>query len=84
MQLESVIEGFRHDHATILKYRISYKNKPLGTASLYKETQNIAEMSPSDVFKQRLEKEGLDEPVRNMLMEAFRQLLEEVEQKMEE
>lgn len=84
VQLESVIENFQHDHASILKYRISWKNKPLGTASLYQETQSIAEMNPSDVFKQRLEKEGLDEPVRKMLLEAFSQLLEDVEQKSEE
>ena len=84
VQLESVIESFRNDQASILKYSIKWKNKPLGTASLYHETQSIAEMNPADVFRQRLDKEGLDEPVRAMLMDAFSQLLEEVYQNMEE
>ena len=84
LQLETIIEGFQEEHATILKYRIQFNNGPLGTASLYEETQNIAEMKPVDVFLKRLDKEGLEERPREMLLEAFSQILEEVEHRTEE
>jgi len=84
LQLEAVIENFNHDRAVVLKYRIHFANNPSGTASLYEETQNIAEMKPLDVFQKRLETEGLDESVSAMLLEAFSELLEEVELNREE
>jgi exonuclease SbcD len=79
LHLESIIGSFQHEKAVILKYRIHFINSPLGTASLYEETQSIAEMKPLDVFQRRMETEGLEESVSAMLLEAFSELLEEVE-----
>ncbi len=84
LDLEKLLEEFQHEQATILKYRIQFSNGPTGTASLYEETRNIAEMKPVDVFARRLEKEELEEPVRDMLMDAFREIMQEVELETEE
>ena len=84
LQLETLINEFEHDYATILKYRITFANSPASMASLYDENKNIAEMKPVDVFTRRMEKEGLEDETREMLLEAFIQLLEEVESKTEE
>ncbi len=82
--LESMIDEFANEGAAILKYRIIFKNKPTGMADLYDEHLNIAGMKPLDVFTNRLEKENLDEKSTGLLMNAFAEILEEVEQKTEE
>lgn len=84
LELETLIEGFKQDNARILKYRIHFVNAPLGTASLYEETKNIAEMKPEDVFRKRLDKEGLEDHTQSLLMDAFREILQEVEEKTSE
>lgn len=84
IDLETLIGEFEHEHAIILKYRIRFKNGPLGTATIYEENQNIAEMKPIEVFLKRMEKEELEENTQQILLDAFRQILDEVEQKSEE
>lgn len=84
LELETLIEGFTNDHAVILKHRISFADKPLGTASLYDTSQSIAEMKPHEVFVKRLDKEELPGATRDMLLEAFREVLEEVQQSFHE
>ncbi|TVQ17898.1 MAG: exonuclease subunit SbcD [Bacteroidetes bacterium] len=84
MDLETVIEDFKHENATILKYRIRFANAALGSASLYDESQRISEMKAEDVFVKRLDREELPEPTRDMLLDAFREILDEVEQTREE
>ena len=80
LQLEDLIENFPGGSATILKYRMQFANGSVGTASLYDDTQHISDMKPEDVFIRRIEKEGLEEHTRDMLLDAFRQILQEVEQ----
>ena len=84
LQLEALIDAFPGVNATILKYRILFAGNPVGTASLYEASQHISDIKPEDVFIRRLEKEGLEERTHEMLLDAFRQLLEEVEQNAEE
>ncbi len=84
LDLETVIEDFKHENATILKYRIRFANGALGTASLYDESQRISEMKAEDVFVKRLDKEELPDPTRDMLLDAFREILDEVDQTREE
>ncbi len=84
LELETIIENFKHENAIILKYRIRFANGPLGTAALYDETQSIAEMKPADVFAKRLDKEELEDNTRKMLLDAFMQILEDVELSREE
>lgn len=82
--LEALIEDFEHEHATILKYRIQFANTPPGTAGLYEENQNIAEMNPREVFIKKLDKEGIEETTRQLLLDAFNQIMEDVEHKTKE
>lgn len=82
--LESMIDEFANEGATILKYRIIFKNKPTSMTDLYDENQDIAAMKPLNVFRNRLDKENLDEKSTKLLMEAFTEIMEEVEQKTEE
>jgi len=84
LQLEDLIDHFYNEKATILKHRIQFAGGPLGTASLYDETQHIADMKPVDVFVRRLDREELEDHTRDKLLDAFRQILEEVEQQREE
>lgn len=84
LDLETVIEGFKHEYAVILKRRISFADKSIGTASLYDTSQSIAEMKPEEVFVKRLDKEELPDNTRELLLEAFRDVMEEVQQSIHE
>ncbi|MFN3555648.1 MAG: exonuclease SbcCD subunit D C-terminal domain-containing protein [Bacteroidales bacterium] len=84
LQLEDLIANVKPENAEILKYRIRFSRAEVGSAALYEEHQSIAGMKPADVFTRRLEKEELDDNTRQKLLEAFAELLQEVEQNMEE
>jgi exonuclease SbcD len=84
IELESIIDEFGHDKAAIIKYRIQFKKGDARLSDMYEETQNIAGMKPANVFKNRLEKENLGEKTQELLLAAFAEILEEVEQKTEE
>lgn len=84
LELEAMAGEFRNDSAQVLKYRITFSNKPAGTASLYDINVNIEDLKPADVFKRKLENENVDEETSQLLNEAFNELLEEVRQKEEE
>jgi DNA repair protein SbcD/Mre11 len=79
-----MIANFRNGKARILKYSIRFANQSAGTASLYGDTESITDLKPMDVFEKRMERENLEEATRDLLRDAFRELLEEVEQQTKE
>ena len=84
VELEEMIGNFYNDKARILKHSIRFSSQPAGTASLYGDIESITDLKPMDVFEKRMERENLEESTRDMLRDAFRELLEEVEQQTKE
>lgn len=78
IELESLLDGFNHPHAQIVKHRVRFLNKVSGSSKLFSPEQVLEDIQPIEVFEKRLEKEGLPEQSRDMLMEAFREILEEI------
>jgi DNA repair protein SbcD/Mre11 len=74
--LELAIDAFKGDNASIIKHRIQFKNKVEGTAKLYSISQHIEDLKPRDVFIKRLESEPLMPKSRTMILEAFEEILE--------
>jgi exonuclease SbcD len=81
MELESLLDAFDHPHAQIVKHRVRFLNKVSGSSKLFAADQVLEDIQPIEVFEKRLEKEGLPEQSREMLMDAFREILEEVNRK---
>ena len=64
----------------ILKGKTIFKSGTKDTSDLFKEGENIEDLTPVEVFTKILESEELDEEKEKELQEAFLELLEIVEQ----
>lgn len=78
VQLESLLENFDHPHALVVKRRVRFKNTVSGSGQVFSPDSVLEDIQPLDVFEKRLEREDLPQESRDMLLEAFREILEEV------
>ena len=69
---------FKNDDYEIVKTKIHWKDRVLGTSELYAEQENLADLQPKDVFSKLLDTQELNEEVKAELNQAFNLLLEEV------
>jgi exonuclease SbcD len=58
--------------------KLTYKNKVAGTAQLFATGENVASLSPKEIFLKRIEGDEIETQTRNELVEAFDELLREV------
>ncbi len=84
IDLENLSNSFTNDWMEILKYRIQFNNQPIGIAGQYVSGTNIEELKPSDVFERKIQSEDIEDKTKKILLDAFQELLEEVEQMDEE
>mgnify|MGYP000737109380 CR=1 FL=1 len=63
----------------ILKSKTIFDEGTKDTADLFQEGENIEDLQPQEVFSKLLDQEEIDEDKTAMLMEAFVELLEEVQ-----
>lgn len=80
-ELNDLITVFDDESATVLKHKISFKNEVKSSEELFVEGQNLEDISEKSMLQKRLEKENsLSDEHRTLMMEAFTELLQMVEQ----
>lgn len=78
--LEALIDEFNSPHAQVVKHRVNFRNVISGTGQLYDPSQQIEDLKPKDVFEKKLERSELDECQKELLREAFNEILQQIEQ----
>jgi exonuclease SbcD len=66
-----------HDFAIVIS-KLTYQNKVTGTAQLFAIGENVASLSPKEIFLKRIEGDEIEAKTRRELVEAFDELLREV------
>ncbi len=79
--LENLIDDFNNPRAQVVKHRVHFKNMISGTNQLYDSSQHIENLRPADVFEKKLERSGLGQRQKELLREAFTEILQALEQK---
>jgi DNA repair protein SbcD/Mre11 len=80
-ELNDLINVFDDENAIVLKHKISFKNEVKSSEELFVEGQNLEDISEKLMLQKRLEKENtLSDAHRDLVMEAFTELLLMVEQ----
>lgn len=77
-KLETLEEEFENEGSQIVKSRVRFINKIKGTDEMYSVEKNIEDLAPKDVFLKRLESEDLSDDTKDLLIEAFDEILEKV------
>ena len=71
-------QEFENRDFAIVISKLTYKNKVAGTAQLFATGENVASLSPKEIFLKRIEGDEIETQTRNELVEAFDELLREV------
>jgi exonuclease SbcD len=66
-----------HDFAIVIS-KLTYQNKVTGTAQLFAIGENVASLSPKEIFLKRIEGDEIEAKTRRELVEAFDELLREI------
>ena len=75
-----MLREFEKKDFKIIKPRLTFENRQKEASELFTVGTEIEDLTPRDVFERRLESETLDDDTRALLLEAFTELLEEVQQ----
>jgi exonuclease SbcD len=78
VNLYKFIKEFQSDEAEILTYKFKFANKPSDIYQLYGENRNIEDLTPKEVLLKKLEREAVEEDKKNLIVEAFDELLSEI------
>jgi len=78
--LEELIATWNNPKASIIKHRIQFLDAPKGTGELYDTSKHIEELDPVDVFDKKMERSGIAQEQKQMLKEAFHEILEHIYQ----
>lgn len=78
--LESLIDAFNSPQAQVVKHRVNFSNVVSGTHQLYDTSQHIEDLRPKDVFEKKMERSELEEAQKEMLREAFIEIIQHIEQ----
>lgn len=79
LELDTLVVEFAKEGAQIVKHRATFQNQVRGTAELFDPSQQLEDLKPMDVFEKRLAREDYDEETKALVTEAFRELLDEVQ-----
>ncbi|MDH5381318.1 MAG: exonuclease SbcCD subunit D C-terminal domain-containing protein [Cyclobacteriaceae bacterium] len=80
VMLEQLVESFKPEKARIIKYRYAFNSRMEGTAQIFESNSGIEDLNPQEVFHRKLDAESFDEKARNLLEEAFNEILQEIQQ----
>ena len=77
--LDSMVTDFKHEGFEIVKQRAQFKNRVQGASELYKHEQQLEDLKPKEVFMELIAKHDYGEEEKNEILEAFNEILEEVQ-----
>lgn len=76
-QLQEIVAHAQNPE--ILNYKIRFANTTAGADELYEDTRSLTDLVPRQVFVKKLESNGLDEEQQDRLLQAFNELMHEME-----
>ncbi|MDT0643908.1 exonuclease SbcCD subunit D C-terminal domain-containing protein [Zunongwangia sp. F363] len=79
-ELDELISNFKKEGYEIVKHRATFLQQTRGATELYKNSQQLEDLTPKDIFSQLIEKQQYDAETQNELLAAFNELLQEVQQ----
>lgn len=79
LQLQQVVAEFQSDNWQILKHRIEFQEKIKGLEEA-PEGKTLDELQPGEVFTRLLERSQISDQDRELVMEAFNELYQEIQQ----
>ena len=79
--LHKFITEFQSEEAEILTYKFKFTNRTNGLYQLDAETRNIEDLTPKEILLKKLETEDVEEDKKNLIIEAFDELLSEIVEK---
>ena len=82
--LEHLIAVFSKSGYEIVKHRVRFINQQKQTGEIFEETVSLAELEPEKVFEERLAQEDYSLEDKKEIEVAFRELLEEAQNRIEE
>ena len=80
IDLDRLVLEFEQEGVEIVKHRASFKNKVKGSAELFSTSDSLEDLKPNEVFEKLLHKTSFDDETTELIQEAFREILEEVNQ----
>lgn len=80
-ELENHIADLNLQNAEVVKHRIRAMRKTEGTHELFDSNLRIVELSPNEVLQKRLSADQISDSEKEMIIEAFEELLQEYYQK---
>jgi exonuclease SbcD len=79
VRFDMLLQEFSTAPFKVIKPRLTYESSAREADELYTIGTHIEDLSPRDIFIRRLENEDIEEGTRQQLLEAYEQLLEEVQ-----
>ena len=79
--LHKFITEFQSDEAEILTYKFRFTNKASNPYGHDAENKNIEDLTPKEILLKKLETEEVEEDKKNLIIEAFDELLSEIIEK---
>lgn len=79
LDLDQLVQSFEHQGAEIIKHRTTFPNQIKGASELYDPSQQLEDLKPLEVFTKRLDHENFDDETKLLVMEAFDEILIEVQ-----
>lgn len=79
IDLDRLVQDFNAEGAQIVKHRATFKNQVQGSSQLFSSSEELEDLQPSEVFEKLLEREDFDKDTNQLIMEAFDEILEEVQ-----
>ncbi len=77
-QIQELVDNWEHSEAKIIKHRVTFENGNANQYSWTEENVDIQELNPGDVFLNLIDAVDLQANQRQLVDEAFRELLAEV------
>lgn len=81
VHLHKFLTEFQSDDVEILMYKFRFMNKSASLYQLESETNNIEDLTPKEILFKKLETENVEEDKKNLIAEAFDELLNEINEK---
>ena len=78
VSLHKFIAEFESDEVEILTYKFRFTNKASGLFGLDTEDKNIEDLTPKEILLKKLATEEVEEGKKNLIIEAFDELLAEI------
>lgn len=78
-QLDALVTNYAKPGFEIVKHRATFKNKVRGAGEIYRE-QHLEDLKPREVFLQLLGENQYSEDIRQEILGAFDELLEDLQQ----